>query len=107
MSMGGVCRAGVNKLPHWKLSAWEGQAVLTTEDRSTFSTLLSCSSTGCRPATWSCTEDVRYTKLSSQSPLWAEKGVSSSLRGAPGQGWGRLVGLVLLWETRAVTASVE
>lgn len=48
--------------------------VLTMEDRSTFSTLLSCSSTGCRPATWTCTEDVRYTKLSSQSPLRAQKG---------------------------------
>lgn len=67
---------------------WE--AVLTTEDRSTFSTLLSCSSTGCRPATWSCTEDVRYTNLSSQSPLRGEEGVNISLgagSGCPGQGW--------------------
>lgn len=66
---------------------WEGQAVLTTEDRSTFSTLLSCSITGCRPATRSCTEDVRYTKLSSQSPLRAQKGMDVSLGGAPGRGW--------------------
>ena len=60
-----------NQVPPPQLQ--EAQAVLTTEDRSTFSTLLS-SSTGCRPATRSCTEDVRYTKLSSQSPLRVEKG---------------------------------
>lgn len=51
-----------------------GWAILTTEDRSTFSTLLSCSSTGRRPATRSRMDDVRYTKLSSQSPLRAETG---------------------------------
>lgn len=56
--------------------------ILTIEDRSTFSILLSCSSTGCRPATWSCTDDVRYTKLSSQSPLWVEKAVDVSVRRA-------------------------
>lgn len=58
---------------------WD-RPILTTEDRSTFSILRSCSSTGWRPATRSCTEDVRYTKLSSQSPLQAEVGaVSPSL----------------------------
>lgn len=93
---------------HRALGAGGGQALgLTMEDRSTFSTLLSCSCTGCRPATWSCTEDVRYTKLSSQSPLQAQSGWTSA-SGAPDKGGPHLaprnlVGLVPLWETRALT----
>lgn len=74
----GLCRqalspsAGVTWYPS-DTGQWDR---LTTEDRSTFSILRSCSSTGWRPATRSCTEDVRYTKLSSQSPLQAEIGAT-------------------------------
>lgn len=68
----GVAGLESRRTPLGNAGPQEGRAILTTEDRSTFSTLLSCSSTGWRPATRSCTEDVRYTKLSSQSPLRAE-----------------------------------
>lgn len=47
--------------------------LLTTDERSMFTILLSSKSTGWRPATLSWTEEVLYTKPSSQSPLGAEQ----------------------------------
>jgi hypothetical protein len=71
------------------------------EDRSTFSILRSCNSTGWRPATRNCTEDVRYTKLSSQSPLQVEMGDISLGKVRLGPPDPRvLVGLELLQETK-------
>ena len=54
-----------------KLRIWE--VLLTTDERSTFTILLSSKSTGWRPATLIWTEEVLYTNPSSQSPLGAEQ----------------------------------
>lgn len=49
------------------------EVLLTTDERSMFTILLSSKSTGWSPATLIWTEEVLYTNPSSQSPLGAEQ----------------------------------
>lgn len=51
----------------------KSEVLLTTDERSMFTILLSSRSTGWRPATLIWAEEVLYTNPSSQSPLGAEQ----------------------------------